>query len=170
MNTMSAYTRQKANSKYINRIRLEKASQQLSSDTHKTPYHTVRRCRERKTMRASERINDCAGTSDAGAAGPMQVDDVIACVSTPGCIDIGCVRSPIMTTHSAAASARFTTTFVNNPFGHKCNVCDRLWFLRSLKPPTGKHLTLLSNLDVSCMPFVSYFSYHRPIINNIITH
>jgi hypothetical protein len=78
---MSAYTRQKAKSKYRNRIRLERASQEQSNDTHKTPYNTVRRCRERKTMKASERINDGAGTSDAGAAEPMQVDDVIASVS-----------------------------------------------------------------------------------------
>jgi hypothetical protein len=96
-------------------------------------------------MKASEWINDGASTSAAGAAEPMQVHDVIASVSTPGCIDIGCVRSPIMKTHWAAASARFTTTFVNNPVGHKCDVCDRLWFLRLLKPPKGKHLTLLSN-------------------------
>lgn len=109
---MSAYTRQKAKSKYRNRIRLERASQEQSSDTHKTPYDRVKRCRERKKMKASERINDGASTSAAGAAEPMQVHDVIASVSTPGCIDI----------------------------------------------------------DVSCMPFVSYFSYHRPIINKIITH
>jgi hypothetical protein len=29
-------------------------------------------------------------------------------------------------------------------------------------------LTFARNLDVSCMTFVSYFSYHRPIINKII--
>ncbi|KAJ8884250.1 hypothetical protein PR048_016107 [Dryococelus australis] len=48
LNTMSAYTRQKANSNYINRIRLERAPQKQSSDTHKTPYDRVKRCRERK--------------------------------------------------------------------------------------------------------------------------
>lgn len=142
---MSAYTRQKAKSKYRDRIRLERASQEQSSDTRKTPYDRVKRCRERKRMKASERINDGASTSAAGAPEPMQVDDVIASISTPDCIDIDCVRSPIMKTHWAAASARFTTTFVNNPFGHKCDVCDRLWFLRSLKPPKEKHLPLLSN-------------------------
>jgi hypothetical protein len=91
---------------------LERASQEQSIDTHKTPYDKVKRCRERKKMKASERINDGASTSAAGVAEPMQVHDVIGSVSTPGCIDI----------------------------------------------------------DVSCMPFVSYFSYHRPIINKIITH
>ncbi|KAJ8896098.1 hypothetical protein PR048_001440 [Dryococelus australis] len=46
LNTMSAYTRQKVESKYRNRIRLERAPQKKSSDTHKTPYDRVKRCRE----------------------------------------------------------------------------------------------------------------------------
>ncbi|GBP38357.1 hypothetical protein EVAR_36309_1 [Eumeta japonica] len=50
-----------------------------------------------------------------------------------------------MKTQWAAASARFNTTFVNNPFGHKCDVCNRLWVLRSLKPTKEKHLQWLNN-------------------------
>ncbi|GFS56236.1 uncharacterized protein TNCV_2769141 [Trichonephila clavipes] len=50
-----------------------------------------------------------------------------------------------MKTLWAAANARFTTTFVKNPFGYKCDVCDRLWFQRSLKPTKEKHLPLLNN-------------------------
>ncbi|KAJ8882524.1 hypothetical protein PR048_014335 [Dryococelus australis] len=42
-NTISAYTRQKEKSKYINRIRLERACQKQSSDAHKTPYDRVNR-------------------------------------------------------------------------------------------------------------------------------
>ncbi|KAJ8878353.1 hypothetical protein PR048_018930 [Dryococelus australis] len=38
LNTISAYTRQKAKSKYRNRIWLERATQKQSSYTHKTPY------------------------------------------------------------------------------------------------------------------------------------
>ncbi|KAJ8894523.1 hypothetical protein PR048_007180 [Dryococelus australis] len=50
--------RQKAKSKYRNRIRLERASQKRSSDTHKTPYDRVKRCRECKiNTKASERVN-----------------------------------------------------------------------------------------------------------------
>ncbi|KAJ8874110.1 hypothetical protein PR048_024951 [Dryococelus australis] len=56
-NTMLDYTRQKAKLKYINRIRLERASQKQSSDTHKTPYDRVKRCRERKINKAYERVN-----------------------------------------------------------------------------------------------------------------
>lgn len=87
-NAMSAYASQKAKSKYRDRIRLERASQEQSSDTHKRPYNRVKRCRERKTMKASERINDDASTSTAGVAEPMQGDDVIASLSTPDSIDI----------------------------------------------------------------------------------
>ncbi|KAJ8877022.1 hypothetical protein PR048_021474 [Dryococelus australis] len=55
---MSACTRQKAKSKYINRIGLERASQKSSRDTHETPYDRVKRCRERKiNIKASERVN-----------------------------------------------------------------------------------------------------------------
>ncbi|KAJ8889208.1 hypothetical protein PR048_008706 [Dryococelus australis] len=50
--------RQKANSKYRNRIRLERASQKQSRDTHNAPYDRVKRCRERKiNTKASERVN-----------------------------------------------------------------------------------------------------------------
>ncbi|KAJ8878657.1 hypothetical protein PR048_019240 [Dryococelus australis] len=41
-----------------NRIWFERASQKQSSDTHKTPYDRVKRCRERKIIiKASERVN-----------------------------------------------------------------------------------------------------------------
>ncbi|KAJ8873745.1 hypothetical protein PR048_024579 [Dryococelus australis] len=43
-------TRQKVKSKYRNRIRLERASQKQSSDTYKTPYDIVKRCRELKKI------------------------------------------------------------------------------------------------------------------------
>ncbi|KAJ8879133.1 hypothetical protein PR048_019739, partial [Dryococelus australis] len=47
----TTYTRQKAKSKYRNRIRLERASQRQSSDT-------LKRCRERKKIiKVSERVN-----------------------------------------------------------------------------------------------------------------
>ncbi|KAJ8895192.1 hypothetical protein PR048_000517 [Dryococelus australis] len=63
--TISAYTRQKAKSKYRNRIRLERASQKQSIDTHKTPYDRVKRCRERKiNIKASERVNVDVFTHD----------------------------------------------------------------------------------------------------------
>ncbi|KAJ8880545.1 hypothetical protein PR048_017015 [Dryococelus australis] len=48
---MSACTRQKAKTKYRNRIRLERASQKQSCDTNKTPYDRVKRCREQKQCR-----------------------------------------------------------------------------------------------------------------------
>ncbi|KAJ8882682.1 hypothetical protein PR048_014494 [Dryococelus australis] len=53
LNTISAYTRQKANSKYRNLIRLERASQKQSIDTHKTAYDrpTFEECRQRKDSR-----------------------------------------------------------------------------------------------------------------------
>ncbi|KAJ8897537.1 hypothetical protein PR048_002884 [Dryococelus australis] len=54
-NTMSAILVKKAKSKYRNRIRLERTSQKQSSDTHKTPYDRVKRCRERKiNIKASD--------------------------------------------------------------------------------------------------------------------
>ncbi|KAJ8873852.1 hypothetical protein PR048_024688 [Dryococelus australis] len=42
---MSAYMRKKAKSKYRNSIRLERATQKHSSDTHRTPYDRVKLCR-----------------------------------------------------------------------------------------------------------------------------
>ncbi|KAJ8873664.1 hypothetical protein PR048_024494 [Dryococelus australis] len=57
-NLLSAYTRQKAKSKYRNRIRLEIASQKQCSDDLKTPYDRVKRCRERNVnVKSSERVD-----------------------------------------------------------------------------------------------------------------
>ncbi|KAJ8877813.1 hypothetical protein PR048_022271 [Dryococelus australis] len=65
---MSDYTRQKAKSKYRNRIQLERASQKQSSDTHKTPYDRAKLCRERKiNIKASERVNSNSVRSPAGS-------------------------------------------------------------------------------------------------------
>ncbi|KAJ8891536.1 hypothetical protein PR048_004064 [Dryococelus australis] len=64
------YTRQKARSKYINRIRLERASQKKSSDTHKTPYGRVKRRRESKIYtKASERVNQQDAVQEVRDAG-----------------------------------------------------------------------------------------------------
>uniref|UniRef100_T1HHE2 Uncharacterized protein n=1 Tax=Rhodnius prolixus TaxID=13249 RepID=T1HHE2_RHOPR len=116
---MSACTRRKAETKYRDRIRLERASQEQSNGNNKTPYDQVKLCRDRKRMNAAERVNDGVRTSAAGAVEIMQVDNEIASTSTTDCIGIDCVRSSIMKTHWATASGRFNTTFVNNPFGHK---------------------------------------------------
>ncbi|KAJ8888419.1 hypothetical protein PR048_007909 [Dryococelus australis] len=52
------YTRQKAKPKYRNRIRLQRAPQKKSSNTHKTLCDRVKRCREREiNTKASERVN-----------------------------------------------------------------------------------------------------------------
>ncbi|GFV96478.1 uncharacterized protein TNCV_1999301 [Trichonephila clavipes] len=72
-------------------------------------------------MNASEWINDDASTSAAGEVEIMQVDDEIASIITPDCVVIDCVRWSFMKTYWAAASARFSKTFVNNPFRHKCD-------------------------------------------------
>ncbi|GFT10415.1 uncharacterized protein TNCV_3190961 [Trichonephila clavipes] len=90
-------------------------------------------------MNATEWINNGVSASAARAVEIMQEDDEIASILTPDCVGTDCVRWSFIKTHWSAASARFTTTFVNNPFGHKCDVCDRLWFLRSLKPTKEKH-------------------------------
>ncbi|KAJ8881041.1 hypothetical protein PR048_017514 [Dryococelus australis] len=59
---------EKAKSKYSNRMRLERASQKQSSDTHKTQYVRVKRCRERKKnqdVRARQRRPVSKYTSSA---------------------------------------------------------------------------------------------------------
>ncbi|KAJ8873510.1 hypothetical protein PR048_024328 [Dryococelus australis] len=59
----------KAKSKYRNRIRLERAPQKQSGDTHKTPYDRVKRCQERKiNVKESERVNIDVFTPRSAAA------------------------------------------------------------------------------------------------------
>uniref|UniRef100_T1HX08 Uncharacterized protein n=1 Tax=Rhodnius prolixus TaxID=13249 RepID=T1HX08_RHOPR len=139
---MSAYTHRKAKTKYRDRIRLERASQEQSNGNNETPYDRVKLCRERKRMNAAERINDGVSISAAGAVEIMQVDDEIASTSTTDCIGIDGVRSSIMKTHLAAASAPFTATFVNNPFGHKCDVCGHDTATPSFSFPYRTHANL----------------------------
>ncbi|GFT89432.1 uncharacterized protein TNCV_4387131 [Trichonephila clavipes] len=95
---MSAYTRQKAKSKYRDCIRLERASQVQSNGINKIPYDSAKQCRENKRMNAAERINDGANTSAAGAFEITQMDDEIASILTPDCVGIDCVRASFMNT------------------------------------------------------------------------
>ncbi|KAJ8876137.1 hypothetical protein PR048_024046 [Dryococelus australis] len=54
-------------------MRLERASQKQSSDTHKTPYDRVKRCRERKKyIKASERVNVDVFVQKNTAVSPTQ--------------------------------------------------------------------------------------------------
>ncbi|GFR25498.1 uncharacterized protein TNCT_226981 [Trichonephila clavata] len=80
----------KKSSKYRNRKRLERASQEQSNGTNKTPYDRVKQSRERKRMNADERINDGASTPAAGTVEIMQVDDEITSILTPDCVGIDC--------------------------------------------------------------------------------
>ncbi|GFW11545.1 uncharacterized protein TNCV_3810641 [Trichonephila clavipes] len=80
---MSAYTSRKAKFKYRNRIRLERASEEQSNGTTKTPYEQTNLCRERKRINSTGHINDCVSTSAAGAVGILQVDDEIGSILTP---------------------------------------------------------------------------------------
>ncbi|GBP78252.1 hypothetical protein EVAR_66283_1 [Eumeta japonica] len=107
---MSAYTRQKAKSKYSDRIRVEWAPQEQSNDTHKTPYEREKQCKERKRMNAAERMS-------GGGPVHLQLRRLKLCKwMITLYIDVGLYTMWIMKTHCATASARFTTTFVNNPF------------------------------------------------------
>lgn len=38
--------------------------------------------------------------------------------------------------------------FTNNPFGHVCTICDRLWFQEDLKQPVEVHQKILPNKSV----------------------
>ncbi|GFR11785.1 uncharacterized protein TNCT_345321 [Trichonephila clavata] len=104
---MLVYTRQKAKSKYRDRISLERASQEQSNGSNKTPDDRVKQCQKRKRMNAAERIDDGGSTSTAEVVEIMQVDDEIGSILTLDCVGIDCVRSSFMKTHWEAAKARF---------------------------------------------------------------
>ncbi|KAJ8883723.1 hypothetical protein PR048_015577 [Dryococelus australis] len=90
---MSAYTRQKANSKYRNCIRLERSSQKQSSDTHKTPYDRVKRCRERKiNTKASESVNWHVEEKKRGISTSNL--DLDRASRRPSCMDCACNKQP----------------------------------------------------------------------------
>ncbi|GFX12633.1 uncharacterized protein TNCV_3157541 [Trichonephila clavipes] len=120
-------------------IWLERTFQKHLNGNNKTPSGSIKECRERLRMNDVERINYDVGTPVTGAIVVMQWNDEMAFILTSNGECIDCVRS-FMKTHWAATSARFSLTFVNNPFRHKSNVCNRLWFLRSLKQTKEKHL------------------------------
>ncbi|GFU00237.1 hypothetical protein TNCV_802001 [Trichonephila clavipes] len=60
-------TRQLHQIQYRNRIHWERASQEISNGTNKTPVDRVKQCRERTRMNTAEWINDGASTTAAGA-------------------------------------------------------------------------------------------------------
>ncbi|GFT56779.1 uncharacterized protein TNCV_1268791 [Trichonephila clavipes] len=92
-------------------------------------------------MNATEWINDGTSTSAAGTVEIMQVEDKIVSIFTPDC-----VRHRLCTiVVNEDTLGTFHYDFVKNPFGHKCDVCDRLGFLCSLKPTKEKQLPLLNN-------------------------
>ncbi|GFR10481.1 uncharacterized protein TNCT_724391 [Trichonephila clavata] len=103
---------------------LKRNFQEQSNGTNKTPYDRVKQCWEHKRMKVAKRINVGISTSAAGAVEVMRMDDEIASILTPDCVGIEFLRLSFMKTHRAGAIARFTTKFVNNPFGHKV---DRLY-------------------------------------------
>jgi hypothetical protein len=72
-------------------------------------------------------------------------DNATASEDTLNEMDVDLKRSVTMEEHWWSASERFKNTFVNNPFVHECDVCDRLWFLRDLKPVKSKYMLLLHN-------------------------
>ncbi|XP_028968774.1 uncharacterized protein LOC114828514 [Galendromus occidentalis] len=43
------------------------------------------------------------------------------------------------------ANARFRKTFIENEFGHKCDVCDRIWFRQDLKKIVSSTAHFLAN-------------------------
>ncbi|KAJ8898306.1 hypothetical protein PR048_003666 [Dryococelus australis] len=70
LNIISACTRQKAKSKYRNRIQMERAPQNQSIDIHKTPYDRVKWCQKRKmNFKASERVDVDVFTQNKRPAG-----------------------------------------------------------------------------------------------------
>ncbi|GBP15471.1 hypothetical protein EVAR_9256_1 [Eumeta japonica] len=68
------------------------ASQKQSRDAHKA----LRDCRGCKIMKVSKHTTDGASTPAAGTTEAMQVDEVIASITTLECIDIEYVRIPII--------------------------------------------------------------------------
>ncbi|GFR09422.1 uncharacterized protein TNCT_126771 [Trichonephila clavata] len=81
-----------------------------------------------------------ASTYAAGAVEIMQVDDEIDSMQTLDCVGIDWVRSSFLKTYWVAASSRFPTMFVNNPFKYKCDVCVIVYDFAK-----EKHLSLLNN-------------------------
>ncbi|KAJ8891245.1 hypothetical protein PR048_010760 [Dryococelus australis] len=98
--------------KYGYRIRLERASQKQSNDTHKTPYDGVKRCRERKikNIKASERVNvdvknvNCTPAGDIFYYSPLHVslNSIAARVTIlTGGVSVDSFRARIVATHSS---------------------------------------------------------------------
>jgi hypothetical protein len=115
-----------------------------------SPYTRAAPDRERKKLKAAQYAADGVTTSAAAVHEPLDVNDVsdfaTASEGRLDEMDMDFRRSVTMEEHSRSASDRFENTFVNNPFDHKCDVRDRLWFLRDLKPVKSKHMLLLHNM------------------------
>jgi hypothetical protein len=79
-------------------------------------------------LEAAQRAADGASTSAVAAEHePMDVNDIsdyaTASEDILDEVDVDFRRSVTMEEHWSSASERFENTFVNNPFGHQCDVC-----------------------------------------------
>ncbi|GFU26219.1 uncharacterized protein TNCV_5106391 [Trichonephila clavipes] len=49
----------------------------------------------------------------------------------------------------------FQKRFVDNPFGHGCSICDRLWFRDDLRTPVAEYKNILQNI----LPVINFKDY-----------
>jgi hypothetical protein len=42
------------------------------------------------------------------------------------------------------ANEYFQKNFIGNPFGHACDICDRLWYMNDLKQVKEKRISILA--------------------------
>ncbi|KAJ8897128.1 hypothetical protein PR048_002474 [Dryococelus australis] len=144
------YNRQKAKSKYINRVRLEIASQKQSSDTHKTPQDLVKRCWERKiNTKASDPVNSLA--SPAGARKGCDASQA-SCQLLPAvrrrdrervCLGEGRIESPYLHgTISCSRSRTVGSLFVEVAYVAECVPPVRN-VLESSKRPRAQQASLV---------------------------
>jgi hypothetical protein len=143
---MSKQLQRKYEQKCKKRISLERKIQKKSE----TPKLTnAERCRLYRERKKAERVNAVASTSSAPPPEPREID--LECDNFKTLKDemrrndniIVAVRSEEFVKGWQWADIHYESAFVKNEFGYVCNVCDRLWFMRDLKPVSLNHFALL---------------------------
>ncbi|KAK8757955.1 hypothetical protein V5799_004413 [Amblyomma americanum] len=102
----------------------EKARAKRASET---PEQRAQRLAKRRRQDAQKRLL-AASVSSRQSDDTATEEEVKALRYTDYVLKLG---------ESASATTTFTTDLVNNPFGFPCDVCERLWCMRDLKPESN---------------------------------
>ncbi|GFW97957.1 uncharacterized protein TNCV_2599961 [Trichonephila clavipes] len=96
---------------------------------------------------------------------PTKSSTSLVCIKTDSCESIKSI-SPCKDYDSHKTGHKpFQERFADNPFGHGCSICDRLWFRDDLRTPAAANKSILQNilLGINLKDFKSCYNCRQSV-------